>query len=113
MNGGCEKKCARCVFSLASHARFAYKDCTEAIKPGKRGDSPMNSKSDQMAQIIAKAGINTRDVTVLGAYVHVDTFAKYRAALLHLMSTAGFRLVMERDGVHLGGLDGFRMVFRA
>ena len=73
----------------------------------------MNSKSAQMAQIIAKAGINTRDVTVLGAYVHVDTFAKYRAALLHLMSTAGFGLVMERDGVHLGGLDGFRMVFKA
>jgi hypothetical protein len=29
-----KKKRKTRIFSLASHARFAYKDCTEAIKPG-------------------------------------------------------------------------------
>ena len=71
------------------------------------------TKNQQMTVLLNKAGVNVRDVSVLGAFVHVDTFAKYRAALLHVMSAAGFRLVMERDGVHLGGPDGFRMVFQA
>jgi hypothetical protein len=73
----------------------------------------MSSKSAQMAQIIAKAGINAREVVVLGAFVHVDTFKLHRDKLAQVMGLAGFKLVLERDGVHLGGLDGFRMVFRA
>ncbi len=32
--GGCEKKSRAVHFSLASCARYAYKDCTEAMTPG-------------------------------------------------------------------------------
>lgn len=32
--GACEKNRAPCIFSLDLCARYAYKDCTEAIKPG-------------------------------------------------------------------------------
>jgi hypothetical protein len=71
------------------------------------------SKNQQMTALFEKAKINVRTVSVLGAFVHVDTFVKYRVALLDLMTTAGFRLVMERDGAHLDGIDGFRMVFTA
>ena len=34
MFGGCEKNRAACIFLLASCARIAYKNFTEAIKPG-------------------------------------------------------------------------------
>lgn len=72
----------------------------------------MNTKSQQMQTIINKSGINTRRVQVLGSLVHVDTFAKYEGRLLDLMSTAGFAIRMVSNGVHLDGVDGFRMVFQ-
>lgn len=70
------------------------------------------SKSEQMLQIITAAKINAKRVTVLGSWVHIDTFHNQRAALLHLMSSAGFALKSERDGVHLDDYRGFRMVFK-
>lgn len=68
--------------------------------------------TERLSTLLQKAKINARRVTVLGTFVHIDTFPKYRGALLDLMSRAGFALVMERDGAHMDSFDGYRLVFR-
>ena len=72
----------------------------------------MNSKSAALHFILDKAGINTRKVTVLGSFAHIDTFEKYENKLLDLMSNGGFVIRSVSNGVHLDGVDGFRMVFQ-
>lgn len=72
----------------------------------------MSTKSQQFEATLNKAGINTRRVLALGAFVHVDTFCKYEAKLTDLMSLAGFKVRSAVDGVHMDGVHGFRMVFQ-
>lgn len=70
------------------------------------------TKSAQMEALLTKAGINTRRVLAFGSFVHVDTFHKYEAKLTDLMTNAGFAVRSASDGVHMDGVDGFRMVFQ-
>jgi hypothetical protein len=59
------------IFSLASHARIAYKDCTEAIKPGKRGDNPMT------IQIGTEVWVGTKVAHVVEIYEKRGKVAAY------------------------------------
>jgi hypothetical protein len=70
------------------------------------------TKSEQLQAILNKSGINTRRVKVLGIFAHVDTYKTHERALADIMSTAGFKTSMASDGVHLDGVNGFRMVFQ-
>jgi hypothetical protein len=69
------------------------------------------TKSQQMEAIINKSGVNTRRVLVLGRFIHVDTFNKYETKLTDLMTLSGFKALSASDGVHMDGVNGFRMVF--
>ena len=69
------------------------------------------TKSQRLANILQAAKINATKVSVLGAYAHIDTFKKYEGALRDMMGLAGFRLHSIRDGAHMDGSEGFRMVF--
>jgi hypothetical protein len=70
------------------------------------------TKNERFTELFKKAGINTRRVQVIGSFVHVDTFEKYENKLTDAMTNAGFRPIMTKNGVHLDGFDGFRMVFQ-
>jgi len=70
------------------------------------------SRSQQMEKTLNAAGINTRRVSVLGSYIHVDTYEKYEAKLLDLMTRTGYALLSRSNGVHMDSVDGFRMVFK-
>lgn len=69
------------------------------------------TSSKKMAAILDRAGIGYREVHVIGNLVHVDAYAKYRDKLVDMMNLAGCTLRTERDGVHLSGPDGLRLVF--
>lgn len=71
------------------------------------------TKSQQMEKTLNNAGINTRRVSVLGSYVHIDTFEKYESKLVDLMTSAGFAVLKISNGVHMDSFDGFRAVFKA
>ncbi|QIG67881.1 hypothetical protein EVC29_081 [Rhizobium phage RHph_Y52] len=68
--------------------------------------------TDRITALFVRAGINTRRVSVIGSFVHVDTYKKYENKLMDAMTTAGFVIVQKSNGVHLDGVDGFRMVFK-
>jgi len=70
------------------------------------------TNSEKLAKTLKAAKINVSNVKVLGSYVHIDTYKKYEAALLDMMTRAGFRLNSVRDGVHMDDYVGFRMVFK-
>ena len=70
------------------------------------------NRSQQLQAVMTKARINTRRVSVLGDFAHIDTFHKYESRITDMMTAAGFRLVSSRDGAHLDGVDGFRLVYR-
>lgn len=70
-------------------------------------------KSEAFKAIFAGVKVSVRNVRVLGAYVHIDTFAKHEAQILDAMTKAGMKPVMVSNGRHMDGIDGFRMVFSA
>jgi hypothetical protein len=72
----------------------------------------MNEKSKRLADSLEKAEVNVRKVTVLGAFAHIDTYEKYGDKVKDLMSSAGAKLLMEKNGAHMDGLDGYRLVFK-
>ena len=59
--------------------------------------------------LLKRAGINVTAVTVLGRFVHVDSFAKYDAKLQHLFTASGFVILKAADMPHLDGFNGYRM----
>lgn len=69
------------------------------------------TKSEKLAEIIAKAGINARAVKVLGSFAHIDSFAKYNDRLIDLMTSAGFKVLKVSDGHHMDGTHGYRASF--
>lgn len=75
----------------------------------------MTKNKETAAKIEAtlKAGkVNVEMVRVLGAFVHIDTFAKYGDTVKMVMGDLGAALVMERDGMGLDGKVGYRLVFQ-
>jgi hypothetical protein len=70
------------------------------------------SKSQQMKDILTAAGANIRSLSVIGAWVHIDTFAKYENLLRSTMAAAGFQCVKISDGIHMDGTEGYRIVFK-
>lgn len=72
----------------------------------------MATNSEKLAALIAKAGINAKSVKVLGVYVHIDSFSKYHDKLVHLMTSAGFKVLVAADGFHMDGTKGYRASFK-
>lgn len=70
------------------------------------------TKSERLADILKRGGVNCSAVHVIGTTAHIDTSKKHRPKLAQLMAAAGWRLTYEKDGVHLDDYVGFRMVFR-
>jgi hypothetical protein len=70
------------------------------------------TKSQEMKNLLVKAGANIRDLVILGVWVHIDTFAKYEAMLRATLAASGFQCVKISDGIHMDGTSGFRMVFK-
>jgi hypothetical protein len=66
--------------------------------------------SKRLADLLAKAGVNVQGVTVLGCFVHVTSYAKYRDRIVDLLTSAGACIEYERDGDHLDGSVGLRVV---
>jgi hypothetical protein len=72
---------------------------------------PMSSKSQALAEIIKKAGINATNVKLLGSIAHIDSFDKYHDKLVDLMTTAGFKVLHVSNGFHMDGSKGYRASF--
>lgn len=72
----------------------------------------MSKNTEKMKSILNRLGVNYRRVTVLGTFVHIDTFEKYGDRVKHALTTAGAKLCSEKNGVHMDGLDGYRLVFQ-
>ena len=73
----------------------------------------MNAKSQMLKEMFEKAGINTRDVRVIGSIAHIDSFKKYHDTLIHWMTAAGFAVLRVSDGAHMDGTSGYRASFIA
>ncbi len=71
-----------------------------------------SEKSAKLQSLLEKAGINIQRATILGAYAHITSYAKYRDAIIHAMTSAGFGLIYEKDGIHLDELKGLRLSFK-
>ena len=63
----------------------------------------------KMQELFAKCGIKTTAVTVLGKFVHVDSFLKHSTQLQHVLTSAGFTILRASDCTHLDGFSGFRV----
>ena len=70
-------------------------------------------KGKKLADLLAKVGINTTSVLVIGQFAHIDSFKKYRDQIVNVMTTSGFVFHMERDEFHMDGSNGYRIVFKA
>jgi hypothetical protein len=79
-----------------------------------RGENDMTiqERNAKFQATFEAGGINVRKVRVLGGYVHVDTFEKYADKLDRVMGPLGFRKFSESNGVHMDGIDGFRLVYK-
>ena len=72
----------------------------------------MNAKGQQIADTLAKAGVNVRDVLALGSFVHIDSYKKYADIIIHLMTSAGFVCHCQSEGRHMDDTVGYRVVFK-
>lgn len=72
----------------------------------------MNKHTEKMKSVLDRLGVNYRRVDVLGTFVHIDTFEKYGDVVKHALTSAGAKLSSEKNGVHMDGLDGYRLVFK-
>lgn len=70
------------------------------------------TKSEQMKNLLTQAGVNIRSLVILGAWVHIDTYAKYEQMLRSTMAAAGFQCVKISDGQHMDGTSGYRIIFK-
>jgi hypothetical protein len=70
------------------------------------------NKSQQIKELLVKAGANIRNLVVLGSWVHIDSYAKYESMLMFTMESAGFQCVKVSNGIHMDGTKGFRIVFK-
>lgn len=70
------------------------------------------TKSEQLRDILDRGGIPCREVHVIGNAAHIDAYKKHRIALADLMGQAGWQLTYEKDGEHMVGPPGLRLVFR-
>ena len=69
-------------------------------------------KSEKLKATLERAGFNIQSCSVLGAFSHITSYAKYRDAIFHIMTSAGFKLIYEMDGHHLDGSKGLRLSFK-
>ena len=71
----------------------------------------VQERNTKFAETFERGGINVRKVRSLGAFVHIDSFHKYADKIDRVMGGLGFRKHSESDGVHMDGIDGFRLVY--
>lgn len=60
--------------------------------------------------LLKSAGINVKKVLVLGKYVHVDSYSMHCDRLQHIFTAAGFVVIQAKDGMHLDGYNGYRII---
>jgi hypothetical protein len=67
----------------------------------------------RLSDTLERAGIATSIIRILGSYVHIDTWAKYDAALRDVLGKMGAQvqhLPGGADGKHLDGSSAYRLV---
>jgi len=72
-----------------------------------------NERAERMAAVLQKAGVNLSAVTVLGVYVHIDSYQKYDELLRRYLTKSGFTVVKVSNGRHMSDYVGYRMVVKA
>jgi hypothetical protein len=72
----------------------------------------IQARNAKFEALFAAGKINVRKVRCLGSFVHIDAFNNCADKISEMMGLAGFRLLSASDGVHMDGVDGFRMVFQ-
>lgn len=65
--------------------------------------------NEKIKALLAKSGINATRVSVIGRFVHIDSYKKYDLHLQHVMTAAGFVVLQARDGIHLDEYNGYRL----
>ena len=69
-------------------------------------------KGAKLAATLQAAKINVVSAMVFGAIVHINSYEKYRAQIIDLMTSAGFAILKESNGAHMDGTSGYRISFR-
>jgi len=65
--------------------------------------------SKKLTALLSKAGIRQTKVTILGIYVHIDSYSKYDDKLQHMLTSAGFTVLSAKNINHLDGYKGYRI----
>lgn len=73
----------------------------------------IQERNAKFEAVFSAGGISTRRIKCLGPFVHVDTFEKYAQQIDAVMDGLGFKKIMQENGRHMDGVDGFRIVYRA
>jgi len=66
---------------------------------------------DRIAQIITRAGFKFNRVSAYGRQLVIDTNQKDKDGIVGLITAAGWRLKLARDGEHMDGTSGMRLWF--
>lgn len=74
--------------------------------------TPQQERNAKFEATFKAGGINTRRIKCLGPFVHIDTFEKYEDKINAVMGALGFKLLSANNGVHMDGIDGFRLVYQ-
>lgn len=72
----------------------------------------IQERNEKFQSVLKAGGINVRRLKTLGAYVHIDTFEKYEDKINRVMGSLGAKLLMAENGVHMDGVNGFRLVYK-
>jgi len=64
----------------------------------------------RLENLLKHAGINFTEISVLGKYIHIDSFKKYSSQLEHFFSSAGFAVLKSEHGPHICGPDRYHFV---
>lgn len=64
------------------------------------------------AELLKKLDVNLVSVSVLGNFVHLSTYEKYKSVIHQVMHGAGFELLCDSNEYHLDGWTGYRMSYR-
>lgn len=64
---------------------------------------------EKITKLLKKAGINVKAVTVLGRYIHIDSYNKYDDNLKYFLASAGFKVLKAANCQHLDGYKGYRI----
>ena len=68
-----------------------------------------NSISENIKSLFIRVEIPIRDLTVIGKFIHVDSFVSYNDKIQHILTAAGFKILRANGGHHLDGSEGFRI----